>query len=586
MYNFIVGSDHMRKLIDNLKFAWKYSKSEKKNLIIFLLSEIISIIISIVVPIIMAKLLVSFTSNKLLQVVLLMTAIYLIENIRNAIHYINNKCMQIIYRETMIKIQYDLGKEMLKLSNKTLDNSGSGIFIQRLNNDTGTMSDVFAYMIQILTEVISNIGIFIAVFIISKIMFIYLTIMIVTIYFIERIRTKKRNELDKIYREKSEKVSGFISEMIRGAKDIKMLNSEYSFLNAMRNKILDQNTSRYNMSSINRKYNLLRGCVIDFFDYVMVVLLVYLVSVKSLTVASAIIIFNYSGRVSSLIFTFGNLLERSKEFNLSTDRIREILEGKAFEKEHFGSKHLDTVNGNFEFKKVKFTYTDKKHEVLSDLSFKVNANETVAFVGKSGVGKSTIFSLLCKMYEIESGKITIDGVDIDELDKDSIRGNITIISQNPYIFNLSIKENLKLVKKDVTDKEIKEACKVACLDEFIDKLPDKYDTIVGEGGVNLSGGERQRLAIARALIQKTEIILFDEATSALDNETQAKIQEAIHNLKGEYTILIIAHRLSTVVGADRIMLVDDGKIVATGTHKELLKKNKLYKSLYENELSK
>lgn len=576
----------MKKLIDNLKFAWKYSKDEKKNLIIFVVSEIVGIIISIVVPILMAKVIVNFTSNKLLQVVLIMTLVYLVENIRNLVHYLNNKCMQVIYRETMVKIQYDLGKEMLKLSNKTLDNESSGVFIQRLNNDTSTMSDVFAFMIQILTDVIANIGVFIAVFIINKVMFTYLLVMILVIYIIEKIRTKKRNELDKIFRKKSEKVSGFISEMVRGARDIKMLNSENSFLKSMKDKILDQNKARYNMSSINRKYNLLRGCIHDFFDYTLVVIMVYLVSIKSLSVANAIIIFNYSGRVSSLIYCLGNLLERSKEFNLSTDRIREILEGSAFPKEKFGEKHLNKVNGDFEFKNVKFSYNDEKHEVLNDLSFKVNANETVAFVGKSGAGKSTIFSLLCKMYDIESGSITIDGIDINELDKDSIRGNITIISQNPYIFNLSIKENMQLVKEDVTDREIKRACKAACLSDFIESLPDKYDTIVGEGGVNLSGGQRQRLAIARALIQKTEIILFDEATSALDNETQAKIQEAIHNMKGEYTILIIAHRLSTVVGADRIMLVDDGKIVATGTHKELLKKNKIYKHLYENEMTK
>jgi ABC-type multidrug transport system fused ATPase/permease subunit len=138
---------------------------------------------------------------------------------------------------------------------------------------------------------------------------------------------------------------------------------------------------------------------------------------------------------------------------------------------------------------------------LDKLSFKVNANETVAFVGKSGAGKTTIFNLLCKMYDINKGKITIDGIDITKLDKDSIRGNITIVSQNPYIFNLSIKDNLKLVKENITDKEIKEACKMACLDDFIESLPEGYDTVVGEGGVTLSGGQKQRLAIARAFVQ-------------------------------------------------------------------------------------
>ena len=145
---------------------------------------------------------------------------------------------------------------------------------------------------------------------------------------------------------------------------------------------------------------------------------------------------------------------------------------------------------------------------------------------------------------------------------------------------------MRLVKSDVTDKEIKEACTLACLDEFIESLPDKYNTIIGEGVINLSGGQKQRLAIARALIQKTEIILFDEATSALDNETQDKIQKAIENMKNKYTILIIAHRLSTIINADRILYIEDGKIAAEGTHEKLLKNCKNYKKLYESEINK
>ena len=223
---------------------------------------------------------------------------------------------------------------------------------------------------------------------------------------------------------------------------------------------------------------------------------------------------------------------------------------------------------------------------MDNLSFKIPSKKTIAFVGKSGSGKTTIFSLLCKMYDTYTGTITIDGIDIRELDKDSIRGNITIISQNPYIFNVSIKDNLRLVKEDVTDEEIYEACRLACLDEFINSLENKYDTIVGEGGVTLSGGQKQRLAIARALVQKTEIILFDEATSALDNETQEHIQKAIDNMKNDYTILIIAHRLSTIINSDEILFLNDGKIEAKGTHQELLKRSKDYKLLYEAEIEK
>ena len=330
------------------------------------------------------------------------------------------------------------------------------------------------------------------------------------------------------------------------------------------------------MGKVNRKYLLLTGCLRDLFDLLLICLLVFLIFVGDITIAIAIVVHNYMGRVGYIVNSFSYLLEGLKDFNLSSSRIKDIIKGKDFPKEKFGKEHLDKVNGDFEFKDVSFGY-NKDKDIFKDLSFKVKSNSTVAFVGKSGVGKTTIFNLLCKMYEYDKGLITIDGVDIKKLDKASIRDHITIISQNPYIFNLSIRDNLRLVKEDLTDEEMIEACKNACLDEFINALPDRYDT---------TGGQRQRLAIARALVQNTKIILFDEATSALDNITQTRIQEAIDNLQGNYTILIIAHRLSTIINSDRILFLDDGGIKAEGTHEELLKSCKEYKKLYDSEIEK
>jgi ABC-type multidrug transport system fused ATPase/permease subunit len=495
-----------------------------------------------------------------------------------------NKKIQYVFTECHKRIELDLGKEILKVENKCLDKNGSGMFIQRITSDVNRISEVFSNILMFGSDIIEEAGIYVAIFVISKEIFVAIAITTALKIVLEKVRTKRLNEYNKKWKKDNDKISTFIGEMIRGSRDIKMLNAEKGFLKKLKNDIVDINDLKYESVKVNRRYIFFRGNLTDLEDLLLIVLIIYLVNIGRLDVTLAVVVFNYFNRTGWISTALGNLLETVKDFNLSANRVFEIFDDELFAKEKFGKKHLNNVKGNFEFKDVSFKY--EKRGVLKNLSFKVNSKETVAFVGKSGSGKTTIFNLLCKMYDAESGVITIDGIDIKELDKDSIRGNITIISQNPYIFNLSIKDNLRLVKEDLTEEEMIKACKIACLDEFINNLPDKYDTIVGEGGISLSGGQRQRLAIARALVQNTKIILFDEATSSLDNETQASIQKAIDNMHSEYTILIIAHRLSTIINCSHILFLDDGKILQQGTHEELLKSCKEYKKLYEAEIEK
>ncbi len=573
----------MKEFFSNLKKAWVYGKGQKKFIIGYIVFNIIFIFINLFVPILSAKAIVELTNNKLNQVVFIGFIILVVELLRNFANYITGYFRQQIYRETYSKIETTLGAEILKIENQSLDEKGSGLFIQRLTNDASKIADIFVVLNIYLTNILTDIGIFLAVFIINKAVFFYLLLTVYAIFVVEKKRTNVVNAQDKIYRKKNEKVSSFIGELVRGAHDIKMLNAENSFIKELDSKIIDLNNEKYKMDEKNRNYILLSATLSDIFSTGNIILSVFLITQNLLSIPNALVINNYLGRLTSIIYFVSQFLEKVKDFNLSSERVFAIMDSKEFGKEKFGKKHIDKVNGDFEFKNVTFTYANG-HKVIDNMNFKIKANSTVAFVGKSGSGKTTVFNLLCKMYNIDSGKITIDGIDIRELDKDSIRGNITIISQNPYIFNLSIRDNLRLVKENITDEEMIEACKTACLEDFIKSLPDGYDTIIGEGGINLSGGERQRLAIARALVQKTEIILFDEATSALDNETQANIKKAIDNMKNEYTILIIAHRLSTVIDCDRILFLDEGKIKAEGTHKELLRTCKNYRNLYEAEL--
>lgn len=575
----------MKDFLNNLKFSWNYVKSYKKEIFCYVLLSILSVVVSIVLPVLSARIIVSLTSSDFQQLIFISLILLGVNILQYVITYFFRYFNQIVYRETFKNIQRDLGREILKLDNKTIDANSSGIFIQRLTNDTSKIADIFNRLNMNITDIITNLGILGAVFIINKLTFFYLIVVIVIIYIVEKIRIDTYNREDEIFRKKNEKVSGFVGELVRGVRDIKMLNAESSFMKELDSQIIDVNNQRYYMSRTNRKYFLLIDSLIRFFDTGLIFLYVFLILNDRLSLADALVLHNYAVRLPYLVDSIGMLLDGIKDFNLSSSRIISIFNSDEFAKEKFGTKHLDKVNGNFEFKNVSFRYKRGK-SVLKDISFKINSNETVAFVGKSGAGKSTIFSLLCKMYDVNKGEITIDGVNIKELDKDSIRGNITIISQNPYIFNMSIRDNLRLVKEDLSDDDMIEACKLACFHDFVMKLPDGYDTIVGEGGISLSGGERQRLAIARAFVQKTEIILFDEATSALDNETQSKIQKAIENMKKDYTILIIAHRLSTIINSDRILFLNDGKVEAEGTHLELLETCDNYRELYMADIVK
>ena len=573
----------MDNTVKNLKRVYQYGKKYGKNVFIFTFVSLIFVVINIISPIVGARQLVYLSTNIYDQLFYATLIILGIDFISACNHWILKRNTQVFFRGTAKNIQIAVSKEILKIELSDMDKTTTGTFIQRIGGDTDEMSHVFTRGMGYLTNILTDIGVFVAVFIIDKVVFCFYLLASILLTLLHLYKVERVNQEDKKYRHQRERTSGLISELVRGVRDIKMLNAKDSFIEEVEVNVDNLSTSQFRMRNVEANFEFVISVVNAIVQVLLISLLIYLMKSSSITVATALVLYNYKGRVlSNLITHVGNLLTELKSFNLSANRVFSLLDNKEFKKEKFGKLKLPEVKGDLEFKNVYFGYDDR--DVLKDMSFKIKSNETVAFVGKSGVGKTTIFSLLCKLYNVKTGDIFIDGKNINDLDEDSIRNNITIISQNPYIFNMSIKDNLRLVKENLTDEEMINACHLACLDSFISNLPDGYNTIVGEGGVTLSGGQRQRLAIARAFVQDTKIILFDEATSALDNETQSNIQKAINNMKDRYTILIIAHRLSTIVNSDRIMLVEDGKITASGTHKELLANNKNYKKLYENEI--
>ena len=235
--------------------------------------------------------------------------------------------------------------------------------------------------------------------------------------------------------------------------------------------------------------------------------------------------------------------------------------------------------GEIEFRRVSFSYTPE-HPVLQNLDFTVRPGETVAFVGETGAGKTTVSSLLLRFYEPQSGAILIDGTDIRRFRQKELRSRFGVVQQDVFLFSDSVRENIAYGVPGATDAQIRQAAELAAADEFIRNLPDGYDTQIGERGVKLSGGQKQRLAIARVFLKNPPIVIFDEATSALDNKTEAMVQESLEKLARNRTTLVIAHRLSTVRNADRIIVMSGGRVAESGSHAELMARKGTYYRLY------
>ena len=566
----------------NVKRTWKYIKEAKLNLIGYGIVSIIEAIISAIIPLLAAKVILNITNGIINQLILSAIVVFIIELILYVMIYFKGFFYQKIYQKTLIAIQKSLTKEILNLEVQEIDKNSSGLFINRLNKDTQDIAGLFMEYAYWLSYIITNVGVLVTIFILNKYLFIYAVITSLIVYFINRKSLAKQYEVQRKLKTIEENKTGLTSEFVRGIRDIKILNANRSILKQAYNKIEDATNEQVHIMNIRRLYNYIESNIRALTDLGLILVGCLLYNKSLLSIPNFVIIYNYQAKVKNLLVGIVKIAEYNKKFSIAANRVYEVIENDKFAKEQFGNIKKDKLEGSIKFVDVSFSYDTE--EILKKMSFTIKPNEKIAFVGKSGAGKSTIFNLITHLYQVSSGKILLDDININDLDCNTIRNNMSIITQNPYIFNFSIKDNLLLAKEDATLKEIRKACKLACIDDYIMSLPDKYDTPLGENGIILSGGQKQRIAIARALLMQTEIILFDEATSALDNETQEQIQKAIDNLKGEYTILIIAHRLSTVIDADKIFVIDDGKIIDSGTHQELLKKCEFYKNLYSKDL--
>lgn len=466
---------------------------------------------------------------------------------------------------------------------RAFEEKSSGEFINRITSDSSTIADSFRQILRITISLLTCAIVFVYICFNSWIVALEVIIYLVLFYIISHKYLPSIKEKQKEINKEKDRAVAEVSESVRGIREIRALGIRKSmndnFKNIVRNIYFKINKQMITERNYNAWIYIL-NCTLEFVIFTTCIILIVN---KTGSFAFFMAMTYYVYRFMNTIELMMNLSTSIQKMKVSIERLSEILDNKLYKDEKFGIVSKTDILGNIEFKNITFKYPNEEKEIFEEFNLTIPTGKKVAIVGKSGQGKTTIFNLLLRYFDSDAGVILVDDIPIEDFTEDSLRENIAIIRQEPFIFNKTILENLKIIDPYMSLKKIRNACKLAEIDEYIMSLPNKYDTMIGEGGINLSGGQKQRLAIARALLKNSKIILFDEATSALDNENQSKIKQAIDNLVKDHTIIIVAHRLSTIIDADVIYLIDGGKVVASGTHKQLLKKSLIYKNLYINE---
>lgn len=518
----------------------------------------------------------------------------------------------------MAKLSLDLAKQAFKLNSKTYNDHDTGTFVQRIVEDPAQIVDNLSTIVDMVVELITSLVMLIYISTLNVYISLIMVALAIISGVIEYFRVKKRRKNKWIVRRKNDKVHSLTTEIVRSEKDIKSLGLEAKLSEVSKENYEDYRNHRYKMDKTDLNFWTTRNFILSIGSLAMLIFGIWLMDRALLTLAAFMIVYANRDSLWRVVYNAGNLANTFTNIKVCHARMFALFDENEFVTERFGTKTLENPVGEIEFKNVSYTFREYEYEgqnkndsfedlmkknkemkkrrkdkkakkektlvsenkIFDNLSFKISPNSTVAFVGKSGSGKSTILNLMSKMYEADSGEVLIDGENIKMLSKETLRKTISLVNQFPYIFDMTIKENLTLAKPEATDEELMEAISKASLAEFVNSLPNGIETKVGESGIKLSGGQKQRLAIARALLRSSNIIIFDESTSSLDNFAQEEVKKSIDALKGKSTIVIVAHRLSTIKNVDKIFFLDHGMIVDEGTFGELFERNNDFQSLF------
>ncbi len=586
----LTGVILMKKLIFSknditlLKRVLVYVKPNKFKFLVSFVTMLLSALCGIIQPLIWGKFLTILFQKRfqlvkeyLIYIVLLFVAEALISFYRN--YLLSSLGQSIIY-----EIKNQMYKKILDLPIKAFDEIGMGEFLSRLNGDAGNLANILTNQVmETVLDVIKVIFITVAMFRINYILAIIVLTTFPLFYLVFMLIGKKiRHENDQVskindqyFRKTGESVHGIREIKSMGIKQI-AFDSFMQLGKSIKEKTISMQ-QMYNLSQVlSRSIWFISNCLV-------IAVSVSFMMQGMLSMDYFITFKSYSDQTSFSLINISRLNSNIQQLMTSLERIFGLMDNLSYPAETFGTKAIDSSAGSIEFNNVDFEYHDNI-PILKKVSFRIEENRKVAFVGSSGSGKTTIFNLLLRFYEPLSGRIIIGDINISEYSEASLRSHISVVRQEPILFKGTIKENLLLANPHASDEEICQACKKADIHNFIMSQNKQYEEMIEENSVNFSGGQKQRLAIARALLKGSKIILFDEATAALDNESQFHIKNVIDELSKDHTVIIIAHRLMTIIEADEIYVFEDGEILGKGKHEDLIVSNVKYQNLYKKEL--
>lgn len=517
--------------------------------------------------------------NEMTKYVLLFLAVQMSGSVFNNL---NNYYVQLWWTKTYNKLSEETLKHTEELSLTFFEEMGTGKLLERIRQG---ISDAISITNSFFTNILSQIiFLFIALFFLFRAGAIYGFIVLfgVPLYALIIVMFSKRiHDLQKEVRKSSEKASNIFVETISNVKTIKTFAREDAHHRDYKSKLARVLSKQLERSLVRLKMAISRNFIIDICRTLVLFIGIYQTLKGEMTLGSFILVWSFTGQAFGPIGYLVNQIDDIIRDLVSVERLKTFLDTKPDLVDGPNAIELKKTKGEIEFKNLTFRYKKEKDLVVNNLNIKVNSGETLALVGKSGVGKSTLVKLLLRFYDPIKGSISIDGINICNIKQKSLRENIGVVMQDSVIFNDTVMKNIQYGKPGTTKEDVIRAAKLANAHDFILKLPKGYNTIVGERGVKLSGGEQQRINIARVMLKNPPIIILDEATSSLDSESEKLIQDALWKLVEGKTTIIIAHRLSTVMKADLIAVLDGGKIVEIDNHKNLVKKEGIYANLFK-----